>query len=57
MELAKLTDQELEELQELYTHTTPEQVDAIESRYISGVAEQNAAAIWDKVATRSKRPK
>jgi hypothetical protein len=51
-----LTDEELEALQELYMDMEPEQVDAVESHYMAGIAEQRAIAVWDKVAARLKRP-
>lgn len=51
----KLTDEELEELNELYVHMTPEQVDAIEEQCMAGIAEERAVAIWAKVAVRSNQ--
>jgi hypothetical protein len=55
MKLLKLTKEEREILEELYTHMDPDLVEVIESDYIAKIAEQRARAILDNAATRSAR--
>jgi hypothetical protein len=53
--LLKLTPQEQEELEELYAHMDPDQVEVIERDYIAAIAEQRAIAILDTAAARSAK--